>query len=433
MAETNTNHIIKNFDQLATSLLRRQVLLIAEEGYKAIDTAHAVRTGVRYNNKKQVLEVVGRKTDLSQYDRILLIGFGKAANAAAKAILPILGDRVTGGLVIDLKQEDLGKVVSRAGTHPYPSEANVKATKEMAAMLEGLTEKDLVICIVSGGGSSLLCWPQRLSVRDQGNIFESLTMKGAAISEINTVRKHLSRVKGGNLARLIYPAACISLIFSDVPGDDPGVVASGPTVKDETTAAEAAAIMKKYEIADMCQLPKCELSETPKEDMYFRRVHNVLLVSAGRAVAAMEKCADNLGFKTRIFSTRFQGLARDLGREIVQGAKSGECVIGAGESTVYIKGLGKGGRNQEMALAALRHLEENQVLICLASDGHDNTEAAGAVADGFTRLRAESLGLDDREYLDNNDSFSFFEQTGDAVITGFTGSNVADFFVSLKN
>jgi glycerate-2-kinase len=210
------------------------------------------------------------------------------------------------------------------------------------------------------------------------------------------------------------------------------MVASGPTVLDNTTNAQASAILAKYDVLAMCQLPSCNLLETPKEQKYFANAHNILFVSAKQALAAMGETADNLGFNVKIFSDSYQGEARELALKIIAQSQKGQCLLGAGESTVKIIGKGTGGRQQEMALAALSSLHENQVLICLASDGRDNSDSAGAIIDSSSLVRAKTLNLEPKTYLDNNDSFSFFEQLGAQVITGATSANVSDFFVMLN-
>jgi len=426
--------IIKNFDQLATSPLRRQALSIAEAGFEAVNTTQAILREFKYDTKKQRLVIQNKKYDLSRYRKIICLGIGKAALEAVTALNEILKDKISAGYVIDLKEGDLGsKIISRAGTHPYPSEENLKYTKELLSLVEGLGKEDLVICVISGGGSALLCCPYEISVEEKADIFKVLTKQGATIRELNTVRKHLSLVKGGQLAKIIYPATCLSLIFSDVPGDDIGMVASGPTVKDSTTSRDAQNILQRYQVLEKVGLPVCKLVETPKEDRYFEKVHNFLLVSAKQALEAMKNKAEDFGFETRIFSNHFQGEARALGRQVIGAAALHQCLLGAGESTVTIIGCGKGGRNQEMALGALSVVADNQVLLCLASDGYDNTEVAGAIVDSSTQSKAKALGLNPEIYLNNNDSFHFFEAMDDLVETGLTGSNAADFFVCLKD
>ena len=405
---------------------------IAEAGFAAINTKAAVKRIVSYNQKKQILEVAGIKYGLADFERIMCIGFGKAAFDAVSELQSILPDKITCGYVIDLKEGSLGNIICKVGTHPYPTKVNIDATKELLAMLSSCSEKDLVLCVVSGGGSALLCSPHDMTCEQEVSIIAALTVKGATIQELNTVRKHISTVKGGQLAKTMYPATVISLIFSDVPGDDLSMVASGPTVMDKSFMKDAAAVLKKYNILEVCQMPLCNLTETPKEEKYFKNVQNVLAVSPKHALAAMSERAEYLGFDVKVFSDRFQGEARELGQKIVAQNQKRQALIGAGESTVTITGKGKGGRNQEMALAALLSVNENQVLVCAASDGHDNTDSAGAIVDFNTKARAKVLGLNPQEYLNNNDSYNFFDALGDRLITGNTEANVSDFFVCLK-
>ena len=342
--------IFQNFDQLATSPLRKQALLIAEAGFLAINTKEAVRRQFLYNEKSGQLSVMGEEFKLKDYKNVICVGFGKAAFDAVSEIQSILKDRIKCGFVIDLKDGVLGNITCRIGTHPNPTLVNVAATKELVAMLENRDKDDLIICVVSGGGSSLLCYPHDLSCKAETTVISALTVQGAAISEINTVRKHLSLVKGGNLAKICYPATMLNLIFSDVPGDGVSLVASGPTVYDTSTIKDAAKILEKYNILELCQMPSCRLIETPKDKKYFKLAHNLLFMSSQTALRAMADKAGDLGFSVRVWNPHFEGEAKVLGREIIKQNQKGECLLGAGESTVKVSGKGTGGRNQEMAL-----------------------------------------------------------------------------------
>ncbi|HVY67980.1 MAG TPA: glycerate-2-kinase family protein, partial [Patescibacteria group bacterium] len=251
-----TERVIKNFDRLASSPLRRKALDIAESGFEAINTANAVRRNFLYDQARQELKVFGQQFRLGEFERIICVGFGKAALEAVTAIQAVLKDKIACGYVLDLKEGSLGNIVCRVGTHPLPTKVNIEATGELVAMLKTCTARDLVICVVSGGGSALLCQPHDMTCETEVAIISALTVKGADIFEINTVRKHISQVKGGHLAEILYPATCLSLIFSDVPGDDLSMVASGPTVKDNTSNADAAAVLAKYDALAMCGLSK---------------------------------------------------------------------------------------------------------------------------------------------------------------------------------
>lgn len=427
------HHIIKNFNELATSALRRAVLSIAEAAYESINTTRAIERLVKYYPRLGKLKILDKQFRLGDFRRIRILGIGKAALEAAKALRRILGDKITDGYVLDVKTENLGAgIISRAGTHPLASELNYELTQQILTKFGHSDEKDLVLCIISGGGSALFCSPYRQTPEQEAEIFKILTAQGASIFEINTVRKHTSLVKGGRLATVLCPATVVGLIFSDVPGDDLSMVASGPLVRDTTEIKDAVAVLEKYGVLEKARRPKIELLESPKDLKYFEKVSNLLLVSGRSALLAMRSRAEDLGFAVKNYSEQFQGEARLLGREIATVVKPGECLLGIGESTVTLAGKGLGGRNQEMALGALLALKEDETFGAFASDGHDNTEAAGAVADASTLTRAVQLGFDPVAYLQNNDSFRFFEATGDLVYTGLTGANVADFFVCLR-
>lgn len=428
-----TTPIIKNFDALASSPLRRAALLIAEEGYASIKTSRAVKRAVKFSSIFKSLSINGKKFSLKKYKRIRVIGIGKAALEAVSALQEILGDKLSDGFVLDVKSGDLGKkIIVRAGTHPLASEVNKENTQQLLARFEKNLETDFIICVVSGGGSALLCAPYHQTPDQEAEIFKTLTAQGATIFELNTVRKHTSLVKGGALARSLYPATVVSLVFSDVPGDDIGMVASGPLALDRTKVFDAATILEKYQVLEKLGRKKVDFLESPKDPEYFKNTSSFLMVSGKQALLAMRNKAEELGFSVRNFSEQFQGEARILGEEIASTVRKRECLLGVGESTVSLSGKGLGGRNQEMAMGALSALRQETVMGCFASDGHDNTEAAGALVDASTSERAKKLGLKPETYLKNNDSFRFLEATGDLVYTGLTGSNTADFFVCLK-
>ncbi len=424
---------IQNFETLANTAARRAALTIAEAGLNSIDTTQATANAVAFDPLTQRLVINGQLFELARYKTVTCIGFGKASLDAVSELQKILGSKINCGFVLDMREGEIEGITCKVGTHPYPTLVNVKATQELIAMVGSLSEEDLVLCVVSGGGSSLLCYPADLSCEEETSIIAALTVKGASIQEMNTVRKHISKVKGGNLAKICYPATVISLIFSDVPGNDLGMVASGPTVRDTTTKEEAGEIMSKYDVLAMCQLPACTMYETPKEEKYFEYVHNIMIVSADVALRAMQQSAEDLGYRTKIWNGMYSGDAEVIGPRIIKAAAEQRlCLLGAGESTVQIRNpKGVGGRNQHLALAALARLTEQQVLACIASDGRDNGEHAGVIADQATRAHATVLGLDPAAYLEQNNATEFFQKTGGLIETGVTGANISDFFVCI--
>jgi len=410
--------------------LRRDALAVLKAGLAAIRTREAVRRLCRLVGSK--FSVNGNVFDLDGFRRVYVIGFGKAALETAEELEKILGDRITDGIVLDVKKAKLKRIKSVKGTHPFPSEANRVATGEMMEIVRQADSRDLIITIVSGGGSALLCMPHKLSCDDLTLLTRALMHAGATIEETNTVRKHLSEIQGGQFARLAHPATVLGLIFSDVPGNDIGVIASGPTVMDTTTVADARRIMKKYDLLKVCQLPSCQLRETPKDPTFFKGVTNVFLMSNVVAVDAMEVEAKRRGYATRVYSTSLTGEAREVGRLLAGLPRSREMVFAAGETTVTVLGNGKGGRNQEVALGALGTVDDDALVISCASDGIDNTPAAGAIADKETKAHVKDMRLRVDVALAKNASYVFFKKSGDQIVTGVTGANVSDLFIAAR-
>lgn len=424
---------IKNFHQLARSNLRSAALRIAEAGLRVIDTEEVVRRAVRIHGN--ALLVGNAMFELAEGGKLIVIGVGKCSLEAGRALERILGERLTGGIVMDIHPGKLSRLQTYAGTHPFPTPKNVDATREILAALTGLTEADLVIFMISGGGSTLLCQPQDHTCHDEANILRHLFAAGADIYEINTLRKHTSLARGGHLAKAAYPARVLSLIFSDVPGAEPAFIASGPTVKDETTVMDAERVLAKYGIRARCNLPLLKLIETPKDEKYFARVRNVLLVSNELALRAMVHEAAVIGYTASVRTTSLTGEAREVGERIakeIASAAPRTAYCYGGETTVTVQNpKGKGGRNQELALAALPHLGDAALILTLASDGRDNSDFAGALCDIMTADKAEMLGLDPARFLAENNSAAFFEQAGDYLMTGDTGANVSDLIIVL--
>jgi hydroxypyruvate reductase len=435
--------------------LKQHARSIFEAGVKAADAAAAVRRQVKLSNDR--FEAGGHSHDLSGRDGIYVAGAGKVAARMAEPIEEILGDRLTAG-VVNVKHSHgrpLRLIKINEAGHPVPDEAGVRGAREIVQLLGKVGEGDLVICLFSGGGSALLPYPaEGVTLRDKQETTRLLLECGATIKEINVVRKHLSRVKGGKLARLAAPATVISLILSDVVGDELSSIASGPTAPDDTTYADCIAIVKKYGIET--RLPttvalllqkgaRGEVEETPKAgDPAFSRTRNVIVGNNMLAINAAREKAGELGYRTFVLSSSIEGESRDVAKAHAAVAKeilsSGRpvsrpaCVISGGETTVRVRGRGLGGRNQELALAAATEIDgvEGAVILSGATDGTDGpTDAAGAIVDGTTATRARTLGMEPRSFLDENDSYHFFQALGDLLHTGPTHTNVMDLHLIL--
>ena len=419
---------IKNFTQLATNPGRHDALNILEAGYEAINTETVIKSKVKLKDNE--LFIKDKRFPLSQYENIYFIGVGKCALDAGRVIEDILKDYIKDGVVIDIKQGTLKKIRTYEGSHPWPSEKNISATKEIVELLKNTTEHDLIIMAISGGGSALMSLPHNSNPENLINITQSLTKKGADIYELNTVRKHLSEIKGGQLAKIAYPAETVSLLFSDVLGDDISVIASGPTVKDKTTIYDAEEVLKKYNLLNKEE--ESFFTTTPKEDKWFERVHNFLIVTNSDAIKAMQTEAEELGYEVVPGSNTVSGEARIVGENFAKTNLSpGQVKISGGETTVTIKGSGEGGRNQETALGSLLYLPDKTVFVSASSDGRDNTDVAGAISDKELREKAEKLRLDPKQFISDNDSYNFFAQVGGQIKTGSTGSNVSDLYILL--
>ncbi|MFH1402050.1 MAG: DUF4147 domain-containing protein [Patescibacteria group bacterium] len=427
--------IIKNIKDLATNSFRQDALDILEAGYQAVLTDKIILKNVSL--QEDVLKIKNKKYNLKKYKKIFFIAIGKCANQSARIFENILGDKITDGVVLDVKKDKFKKLKSKVGSHPLPSKENILATKSIVEILEKAGKNDLILTIVSGGGSALLCAPV-MGVDDESlkKITQSLMVKGATIGEINIVRKHLSQIKGGQFAQLAYPAKLVSLIFSDVPGDNISMIASGPTVMDETTKEDAQIVLESYFGLEQISIGKEMISflkETPKEQKYFQEVDNILLVTNNVALEEMQKKAEDLGYDAYIETTDLQGEAKELsGKLLSENILPKSCHIWGGEMTTQVNGKGEGGRNQEFVLGAVAKLPENTLIAAVASDGWDNTDAAGALADDILLDKINETGIDSEEYLLNNDSYNFFKKMGTQIKTGKTGINVADFYLILK-
>ena len=373
----------------------------------------------------------------------------------AEALEQILGDYIKDGIVnVPLGSEGKTEIIRlHHASHPVPDKDSIKGTMQMLEIAEKADKNDLVICLISGGGSSLIALPANgISLTDKKRITEMLLKSGAAIDEVNTVRKHISQVKGGWLAKKIYPATILNLILSDVVGDQLEFIASGPTVPDSTTFNDAINVLKKYNLWDKSPISirkflsygkRGIVSETPKpNDEIFQRVFNVIIGNNRTASSAACYYLKSNGLNTLLLTTMLEGEARHVGiimasiaREIRFSGnplKKPAAIVAGGETTVTVRGKGLGGRNQELVLAAVPkiHGTDGTVLASMSSDGIDGpVNAAGAIADGKTLAKALRKGLIPEKYLAENNSYNFFSKLGDTIISGPTNTNVNDICV----
>lgn len=431
----------------------------AEEIFRAAVSAASPYGSIRANLKllPKKLKIYDLSLELKSIKNIYLIGAGKAACPMAKAVEDALGRRITAGSVVT-KYNHASKLkyaeVIEAG-HPLPDGNGLKGARGIIDIARAAREGDLVIFLLSGGASALLPAPvEGLSLKDKQRLTARLIGSGASIQEINTVRKHLSRIKGGRLMDIAYPARVITLIVSDVVNDDISSIASGPTAPDPSTYADALAVITRYGLtkksppAAISILKKGAsggIAETPKPgDKVFKNCENIIIANNSTALNAAKEKAAALGYRSVILSSAITGpcdeAARFFTSILKEAKKSGNplrppcCIIMGGETVVEVKGKGLGGRNQEFALASAIGLEgsEGITLLAAGTDGTDGpTEAAGAFADSSTMRRAKSAGLDVRKYLGNNDSHRFFKRLKDLFITGPTGTNVMDIAIGL--
>jgi glycerate 2-kinase len=430
--------------------LQEILIKIFMAGLRAVDPEEAVRRHVELLGNR--LRVGERFYALHRFQRIIVTGAGKGTAPMARALEDILGDRLTTGAIIVKYGHGLPlkKIRVLEAGHPVPDQAGLNATRLILDGLEQYSADDLVLCAFSGGGSALTPAPRPpLSLLDKQQTTELLLASGAAIDEVNALRKHLSLSKGGQLARLAAPATVVSLLLSDVVGDPLDVIASGPTVPDPSTFADCLKIIEGYGLHDRLPAVVVKLlkegaaglmAETPKPgDAVFKKVQNLVVGSNRAALLAAAAEARRLGYHVLILSSFLQGEAREIaraltgiGKEIVYSDNpipSPACILAGGETTVRVQGRGKGGRNQELALAAALSLEgwAHIALLSAGTDGTDGpTDAAGAFADGETCQKARQMGMKAAAYLADNDSYTFFDRLGQLFKTGPTRTNVMD-------
>ena len=378
------------------------------------------------------------------------MGFGKASVGMAQAVCDSVD--VKEGVVVTNDPDSQVKndnVVTVVGGHPLPNQGSIDGAEKILSIVEKCSDSDVLIVLISGGGSALLSKP-RVCLEDLQNVTSLLLKCGADINEINTIRKHLSLVKGGQLAAASN-GLVISFIISDIIGDPMSFIASGPTYPDSTSFADAKSVLEKYDLWEKIPLSvkkviddgvKGIIIDTPgkDDDAVFKNVFNFIVANNGIACKAAEKKARNLGYKTMLLTTSLDGEAKEKGRFLVDkvlnymNSERKLVFISGGETTVTIHGDGKGGRNQEMILGCVKDLfEKNIVFASFATDGIDGmSDAAGAIADGFTLSQAQRKGLDPDVFLRDNNSYEFFKNLDDLLMTGPTGTNVMDVQIVIR-
>lgn len=435
--------------------MRQHAMEIFQAALTAADPQEAIKRYVKLADDG--LQIGKHRFNFQDYDRILLVGAGKAGAPMAKALEDLLGERIAAGVIVVKEGHGLPlkQVRVHEAGHPVPDERGMRGAEDILALVNQAGERDLILCVISGGGSALLVAPaEGVSLADKQEVTRLLLACGADIHEINTVRKHLSRVKGGGLARYAHPATVVSLILSDVVGDDLNVIASGPAVPDTSSFGDTREIFSKYDIWH--KLPQSvkshiqqgldgDIEDTPQAgDDVFQRCFSELVGTNLQALMAAKKKARQNGYQSIILSSTVEGEAREVAkmfaafaREVRNSANplaAPACILCGGETTVTIQGSGKGGRNQEFALALSMSIagRENIVALSGGTDGTDGpTDAAGAIADGRTMARARARNLNPLDFLQRNDAYHFFQSLDDLIITGPTRTNVSDVYMVL--
>jgi glycerate 2-kinase len=447
----NKRQLVANGQTAREKRARRVALESLESALSSVDPRKIVKSKIAVTHS--ILTVNGHSFDLRKFRKVYVVGGGKASGSMSEALEKLLGKRIVAGHVNVPRGSKIGTRIIELteASHPIPDEAGVEGARIMCELAQQASkEKALMISLISGGGSSLMPLPlEGITITDKGKVTNSLLKSGATINEINTVRKHLSEIKGGWLAKKAYPATVLNLILSDVVGDPLDFIASGPTVPDSTTFEDAVKILKKYEL--WSEVPasvkkvlqngeKGIIPETPKtNDRIFRNVCNVVIGNNRSASVSARDYIKSAGLNALMLTSTLEGEARHVGT--ILGSIASEVIasgnpvdkptgiVAGGETTVTVKGTGLGGRNQEIALAAASKISKltGVIVASISTDGIDGpTEAAGAIVDGKTLARARRLGLTPDNFLQNNDSNNFFSKLDDLIFTGPTGTNVND-------
>lgn len=435
--------------------MRSEALKLFQASLEPVNPYEAVKRFVRMEGDLLTLGQEGQtqtELNLNEFRHVFLVGGGKATAPMARAMEDILGDRIDEGL-INVKYgfiDELSYTEIVEADHPLPDRSGVEGTGKILDLLGRAGEKDLIFSLISGGGSALLPHPAgEISLEEKQAVTRNLLECGASIDEINAIRKHISASKGGQMARAAYPATTVNLMLSDVVGDRMDVIASGPFVPDMSSFMESWQIIERYGLGDipasvtehLKRGMEGSIPETPKEgEEIFGHVYNFIIGSNILALEAAREAAEGMGYNTLILSSMVEGETRDVARVHTAIAKeiltSGRpvypptCIISGGETTVSIRGSGMGGRNQEFCLAAamdITDLPQRLVILSGGTDGNDGpTDAAGAIVDPLTVERGKEKGLDASKYLADNDSYHFFKETDDLLMTGPTNTNVMD-------
>ena len=432
---------------------RQTAIDIFLAGVESVKPDNLIRSYISV--KDNVLKIENLILDLATIRNIYVVGVGKASALMAQEMESILGSRISNGHIVTKYNHSvpLKYIRNTEAGHPVPDENGIKGTEKILSIVQMAGEEDLVICLISGGGSALLTdVPDGCTLDDIKTLNNLLLKSGASINEMNCIRKHLSNVKGGLLAKAASPARIVSLILSDVIGDPLDVIASGPTAPDPTTFADAISVIKHYNLEK--KIPQQILKvlrdgyenkrqETLKEssDIFLRTTNLIIGTNKLALKTAIEK-AESFGYESQIITNTLEGEVVDVARYIVEMAKSMKqikthrkiCLLFAGEPTIKVSGSGLGGRNQHLALVASSLLKDTPDITVLSAgtDGTDGpTDAAGAVVDSDTWNKAKDLGLNIEKYINNCDSYNFFKEEGGLIITGPTQTNVMDLMVAL--
>ena len=447
----NRKTLIENGRSRLDRKARRLALDALEAALKAADPKEIVRSKV--DVKGDLLTVGHYEFDLKKFQRIIIVGGGKASGGMAEVLESILGSRISDGIVnvpYETGSLETSLIKLHEAGHPIPDDSGMEGAKMMLELVSHVEKDDLIICLISGGGSSLMPLPRgEITLAEKCAVTDVLLKSGATINEINAVRKHISDFKGGWLAKKAYPATIVNLVLSDVVGDPLEFIASGPTVPDSTTFDDAVEILRRYGLWEgMPQTVKTLLVEGQKElieetpkvgDRVFKRVHNCVVGNNRSATLAACSQLRGVGVAPLLLTSSLEGEARHVGTVLASVAKEVDLsgnplcrscgIVAGGEATVTVVGCGKGGRNQEIALSSALCISgmDGVAVASLGTDGIDGpTDAAGALVDGKTIVRSEECKVDARTFLAENDSYSFFSELNDLIFTGSTGTNVND-------